>query len=76
MYELITVTCFQNEAPVYEHVLEHGFELQCILKTNWSKTHAKTCAKTGASILKHVGANTLAMDCAMTMVFGIKPLHW
>ena len=44
MNELSPIMCSQNEAPVFEHVLECIFEFQSVLKT-----HSKTCSETGPS---------------------------
>ena len=42
--------CFQNEVPVFEHVLEHVLD-QCVFKMHLNlKTHSKTCSKTGTSL--------------------------
>ena len=41
--------CFQNEAPVSEHVFECILE-QHVFKMHWNlKMHSKTCSKPGAS---------------------------
>ena len=47
--KILAPTCFQNEAPVFEHVFEHILD-QHVFKTHWnSKIHSKTHSKTGAS---------------------------
>ena len=47
MNELSPITCFENEAPVFEHLLECIFEFQCVWKTHWSKHIQKHVQKQG-----------------------------